>query len=178
MATLMTRDTYTYFSGVFRKQWGLFLNASPVVTADSVADMSYRQDWNISDYPLEKGAFESYNKVQVPFDVRLRFVSGGSESNRAALLSSIASVAGTLTLYSAVTPEKVYSSVNVKHYDYRRTAVNGVGMIILDVWCEEVRVTSNTTFANTAAPSGAGQVNDGTVQPVSPSAAQAAAVWT
>lgn len=178
MADLLTRDTYSYFSSVFSPQWGLFLSGRSVVTAESVADMAYRQDWNISDYPLEKGAFESYNKVQLPYDVRLRFASGGSQERRQALLTSIAAIAGTLTLFDAVTPEAVYSNVNVKHYDYRRTSVNGVGLIIVDVWCEEVRVTTGGAFSATQAPSGAAQVNGGTVQPTSASAAQAGAVWT
>lgn len=178
MVALLTADSYTYFSSVFSPQWGLFLNGAAVITADSVVDMSFKRDWNISDYPLEKGAFESYNKVSVPYDVRLRFSAGGSQSQRQALLTSIAAIAGTLTLYDAVTPEAVYSNVNVKHYDYRRTSINGVGLIVVDVWCEEIRVTTSGSFANTQAPSGAGQVNDGTVQTTPPSATQAGAVWT
>lgn len=152
--------------------WGIYSGGRPVVRADTVAAFDYKQDWVISDHPLERGAFESYNKVQVPFDIRVVYTAGGSEANRAALLRSIEAIAGTLNLYEVVTPEAVYPSVNVVHYDYRRTALNGVGLLVVSVWCLEVRVTvrdsSGGSFTSPAAPSGAEQINGGTVQPTQP----------
>ena len=174
--TLMTADTYTPDN--YASQWGIFLNGSPVITADTVVDFTLRKDWNICDAPLEQGAFESYNKVFLPYDVRLRFVAGGSESNRTALLASVDAAASTLSVYSAVTPEMVYPSVNIKHYDYRRTSVNGVGMITVDVWCEEVRINSTSALTNTAQPSGASQINGGSIQGTPPTTTQSATAFT
>lgn len=175
---LMTQDTFSYFGGVFSEQWGIFQNGVPVITADSVVSMEYRQEWLISDFPLELGAFESYDKVYSPYLVRFRFSAGGSEANRAALLASVAAIAGDLNLYDAASPEAIYLDCNVTHYDYRRTAINGVGLLVVDVWLEEVRIvtssTSDTTMpsgtatGNTAEPSGASPLNDGSVQPQPP----------
>lgn len=167
MATLqlMTADTFNYFSNVFQEQWGIFLNGVPVVTADTVTAFEYRQEWVLSDFPVEGGAFQSYDKVFVPFDARFRFVSGGSESNRAALLASVQAIAGTLTLFDAASPEAIYLSCNIRHFDYRRTSTRGVGLIEVDVWLEQVMVT-NSPANNTAQPSGASPVNDGSVQPI------------
>ena len=114
----------------------------------------------------------------LPYDVRLRFVAGGSQSNREALLASVELNASTLNIYSAVTPEAVYPSVNIKHYDFRRTSANGLGLITVDVWCEEIRINSTTALVNTAQPSGAAQINGGTVQGLAPSGAQTNSVWT
>ena len=172
--TLMTADTYSPSN--YLPQWGIFLNGAPVITADTVVDFTLRKDWIICDFPLEQGAFESYNKVFLPYDVRLRFVAGGSESNRTALLASVEANASTLSIYSAVTPEMVYPSINIKHYDYRRTSINGVGMITVDVWCEEVRISSTSALSNTAQPSGASQINGGSVQGTTPSATQSGAI--
>jgi hypothetical protein len=86
---LMAADTYTYFANVFQQQWGIFQNGVPIVTADTVSSFEYKQEWALSDFPVEQGGFASYDKVHIPYDVRFRFVSGGSEANRAALLSSI-----------------------------------------------------------------------------------------
>jgi hypothetical protein len=83
---------------------------------------------------------------------------GGSD-----LLDSVAAIAGDLNLYNVRTPEATYADVNVVHYDYRRTARNGVGLIEVDVWVREVRVTGLSTFGNTALPSGADPANLGTV---------------
>jgi hypothetical protein len=173
---LLTGDSFP--PGSFLQQWGLYLEGQPVITADSVIDMTYRQDWSICDYPLEQGAFESYNKVQIPFDARLRFSAGGSIANREALLASVAAVAGTLTLFSAVTPEVVYPNVNVHHYDYRRTSTNGLGLMVVDVWLQEVRITTQGSGSNVAAPSAASAVSGGTVQGAAPSAAESGASWT
>src|SRR5215469_5882183 len=35
--------------------------------AASFVDVEYKQDWPISDYPVEQGGFQSYDKVRLPF---------------------------------------------------------------------------------------------------------------
>jgi hypothetical protein len=135
-------------------QWGIFLNGAPVVIADTVTDFGYQQDWVIADYPVERGGFESYDKVNSPYRIRLQFVSGGNEANRQALLDSITAIGDTLTRYDVLTPEAVYTSVNVEHYSYRRTARNGLGLMIVDVHLLEIREDQGNDFQNTASPSG------------------------
>ena len=154
--------------------WGLYLNGSAVITADNVESFSFKQDYLISDYPTEGGGFETYNKVTVPYDVRIRFTAGGSDSDRQALLDSVSAAAETLDLYTALTPEATYPSVNIIHFDYRRTAENGVGLIRVDVWCQEVRVTATQTFSQVAAPSGADPQNNGNVLVATPTGPQQA----
>jgi hypothetical protein len=176
--TLLTSDTFQYFGSVFSTQWGIFENGIPVVAADTVASIEYRQEWAVADFPVEGGGFESYDKVYIPFDVRFRFAAGGSESNRTALLASIAAIAGNLVLYDASSPEATYLNCNVKHYDYRRTSINGVGLIIVDVWLTEVRIVGSTTsdtiapsgvaIGATAAPGGAAPISGGSIQPIIP----------
>lgn len=179
---LLTADLVSSLPGVFGPQWGLFLDGESVIDAESVVTLDYKQEWTISDYPLEQGAFETYDKVQLPFEVRLRFATGGSDGDRQAFLQSIDDAANTLDLYDVVTPETVYSSVNITHYDYRRTSSNGVGLIAVDLTCVEVRVTATATFtnapqgfSNTAAPSGASPANGGQVSPQTPAATVAQA---
>ena|ERR1039458_2521634 len=145
-------------------QWGIFLGGTPVIVADTVTSIEYKQNWVLSDYPVEQGAFETYDKVQTPRDIRVRFVAGGTEENRQALLDSVAAIAGDYNFYTVVTPEAFYPSVNVMHYDYRRTAINGVGMITVDVWCEEVRVTGTSSPNQAQSASAADPINGGTVQ--------------
>lgn len=153
-------------------QWGLYRQGRPVVVCDNVLGFDHKVDWAIADHPLERGSFESFNKVAIPFDVRLIFSAGGSEGNRAALLSSLRAIAGDLKLYDAVTPEAVYRDVNIVHLDYRRTAQSGAGLLVVAVWCQEIRQVAPSTggagSGPTAAPSGAAQENGGTVQPTDP----------
>lgn len=146
-------------------RWGIFLNGAPALPMiQSIATFEYKQDWSIADYPVEDGAFQSYDKVQLPFDVRVRVASGSSAAERQALLDAVDVIANSLDLYDVVTPEKIYRSVNISHYDFRRTATNGVGMIVIDLWFQEIRVTSTAAFSNTQQPANAGQQSNGNVQ--------------
>lgn len=167
---LLVRDAVSSFSLGLTPQWGIFRNGAPVIVAQSVVSLDYKRDWSISDYPVEEGAFESYNKVTAPFDARFRFSSGGDELARQALLDSIDRVAGTLDLFDVVTPEVIYQSVNVMHYDYHRSATQGAGLLTVDVWCVQVRVTATSSFTKTA--SSADSQNVGTVQPTPATPAQ------
>lgn len=169
---LLAEDLVDLVIGQGVQQWGIFLDGAPVVVADSVVTFDYKQDWSVSTYPLEEGAFESYDKVNNPFDVRLRFACGGSVEKRQAFLQSLASIGPSLELFDAVTPDAIYTSVNVTHYDYRQTATNGVGLIQADVWLEEIRVTATADFSSTQSPDGAAPVSGGNVQTQTPTANQ------
>ncbi|BCH11934.1 hypothetical protein MesoLj131c_61920 [Mesorhizobium sp. 131-3-5] len=170
---LLTQDAIGLLSGAFSQQlWGIYFGGVPVIIADNVVEVQYRQQWSISDFPVERGAFESYDKVQIPYDARLRFTAGGSAANRAAMLASIAAVAGDTNLYDVVTPEAVYLSCNFTHYDYSRRANEGMGLLSVDIWMIEVREAPSAAMSNTQDPSGASQVNGGTVQTAPASNAQ------
>jgi len=161
---LLTGDVVGLISSLNAPQWGLFQNGDPVVTSDSVVTMEYKQDWAVADFPIEQGSFASYDKVDLPYDVKFRFACGGSISDRQTFLDSIAAIAGTLDVYDGVTPEEVYPNLNVTHYDYSRSNSN-VGLLIVDVWCIQIRDDVTQSFSNTQAPSGADPVSNGTVQP-------------
>ncbi|RUV19963.1 hypothetical protein [Mesorhizobium sp. M7A.F.Ca.MR.245.00.0.0] len=176
---LLTQDAIGLLSGAFSQQpWGIYFGGVPVIVADNVVEVQYRQQWSISDFPVERGAFESYDKVQIPYDARLRFTAGGSQANRAAMLASIAAVAGDTNLYDVVTPEAVYLSCNFTHYDYSRRANEGMGLLSVDIWLIEVRQAVSAGMSNTQDPSGASQVNGGTVQTAPATSAQLAKFQT
>jgi hypothetical protein len=156
LPTLATGDQVD--QGQFSKRWGVFRGGQSVAIFDSFIGIDYRQGWTLADFPLEQGAFESYDKVALPFDVRVKFAAGGSLQNREALLQSVASISKTLDLYDVVTPEVVYTSVNVQHYDYRRTATNGNGLITIELWLLEVRISATPAAVIT----GGANATDGT----------------
>lgn len=149
-------------------QWGIFLDGEAVIDFDNFVSFDLRQDLPVSDYPVEEGAFQSYDKVQLPTDIRVRLSAGGSESNRQNFLASIDDVMNTVDLYDIVTPEQTYVSYNFTHRDLHRGATNGAGLISVDLHLREIRVTSTATFSNTQQPPDASQENIGTVQPQEP----------
>ena len=170
---VLESDAIGLLEGLFQQQqWGIFFGGVPVVIADNVVEVQYRQQWSISDFPVERGAFESYDKVQIPYDARLRFTAGGSLANREAMLASIAAVAADTNLYDVVTPEAVYLSCNFTHYDYSRRSNEGLGLLSVDIWLIEVREAVSPAMSSTVDPSSAAQVNGGTVQTVAPTGPQ------
>lgn len=207
---LLVADVLSLLGVSLAPQWGLFLDGFPAVVAESVVAFDFKKDYAISSFPIEGGSFESYNKVERPFDIRLRFTTGGTISDRQALEQSAAAVCASLDLFDAVTPEAVYSSLNPIRWDYVRKANQGVGLLTVDIFCEQVRVSASSSFTSTASgsntttsptfsptggtqgtvrfrdsagsvnqpqsPSAALQVNDGVVQPSTPTAEQQAAV--
>lgn len=165
---LLTSDVITALTGAALPVWGIYLDGEPVIAADNTIDFEFKQDNPISNYPVEQGGFQTYDKVQLPADIRMRFSAGGSETNRQDFLSSIDAVMNTTDLYDVVTPEVVYTSYNFTHRDFKRTSQNGVGLITVDLWLEEVRVSAPATFSNTQQPSEASQQGNGNVQAQTP----------
>lgn len=153
-------------SGLFAAQvWGLFgIEGDPVIVADTISDVEFRQDRRISTAPQEEGAFMSYNKVAEPFQGRVGFVQAGTIDDRNFFLEQIERAEASLDLFDLVMPEKVYPSVNVVHHDFRRSARRGMSMLMVDVWVEEVRVTGTAAYSSTATPNGSSTVNGGNVQ--------------
>ena len=143
-------------------------NLTPV--AASTIEFEYAQDWPISTYPQEQGAFQAYDKVTLPFDVKLKLACGGSTSNRQAFLNACLAIGNSFSLFDIVTPERVFTSVNCTHIDWPRKAQDGVTLLKVSMWFMQVPVTASASFANTQQPGDAGQQGIGNVQPQTPSA--------
>lgn len=173
----LTGDTFEGIGATTLPQWGLYQHGEPVVFAESVISFDFVQDYSLLDYPVEDGGFETYNKVKIPFEVKLRFSTGGSVIDRSGLLGTLDGIAGSLELYDAITPEEQYLSVNVEHYDYRRRNENA-GRLEVDVHLRQIRVTATEAFSNTAAPSGADPKNLGALQPVPATTTQAQDIFS
>jgi hypothetical protein len=146
LPALLTADGFIGTGLSTGTQWGIFsATGSPILTVDSVASVEYARDYRISDYPQEQGAFFSYNKVQTPFQGKVGFLLNQS---RFSFLNQIEAQLASLNFVTLVTPEITYPSANLTHYDFRRTSRNGVTMVLVTVWVEEVRVVTATTLAN------------------------------
>ena len=162
---LLDSDDLTAFAALGPSPWGIYQNGAPIVVADTVADIGYVKAYTISDYPIEDGGFASYDKVETPFEGRVRFASGGSSDVRQALLLSIEGIIGDLNFYDLVTPDRIYINANVVREEYRRTQQEaGASLLTIDVALQEVRILSGDIMNATQDPASADQQNGGTVQ--------------
>lgn len=164
------------------QRWGLFTQDGELAApADNVIAFEASLEARISDYPVapnpsggptETVSFGSYNKVIVPFDIRLVLSRGGSVDDRKAFLDAIQAAWQSIELFNVVTPEQVYTDVNVVGVRRTATADRGMGLMALEIVLRKIRQTATLTFTQTKEPSGSGQVQDGSVQAAQPATAQ------
>lgn len=165
----------------FKPQWGLYKadGKTLALQPDNFVSIDYQNVQNVSQYPVERGSFTSYNKVQTPFRAVVKVSKGGSKTDRAAFISAVESLNASLDLYWLITPEKTYKNVNLERYDYRRDAMNGAGLMVVSLYLVEIReaqASSSTTNAQSPqAPSAQSNQSNGQVQ-AGPSAAKATGV--
>lgn len=165
---LLVADAQIAFNLFSGPKWGIGQNGFFSIVPDSVLSVAVKRDWQLPNYPQEEGAFQSYNKVTMPFDARVSMSKGGSDADRAAFLATIDSMSESTELYDVVMPELIMQNANIVHYDYRRTSTNGIGLLTVDLWLLEIRVAPSPAFTNTAKPSGADAQQGGMVQPQNP----------
>lgn len=169
--------------------WGIYTQDGKLaLDPTSIFAVEFQREFRISDYPIEEGGFESYNKVATPFDIRITVTKDGKLSERKTFLDDVDALVVTLDLFDVVTPERTYLSVNIVRSDYKRdNEGGGVSLLQVELQAQEVRTTASVQFSSTptdagqaavnggitalgatGSPSGADPVNNGSVQPVAP----------
>lgn len=129
--------------------WGIYdaNGINKVLTPDTFISLDYRNEMNVSNFPIERGAFSSYNKVRTPYSLIVKVSkgsavtsvgTGSSVNDRNSFLQTLEQLTASLDLYTIKTPEANYYNANLEEYDYRREVRNGVGMIIASLRFVEV----------------------------------------
>lgn len=146
--SLMRSDSLALSSAFGAPQWGIWsaTGGQQILEANSVLSVEYARDYNVSDYPQEQGAFQSYNKVTIPYLAKITFII---TDTRVRFLSRVEDAVKSLEFVTVITPEKTYPSANLTHYDYRRQKENQT-LVDVTVWCREVRLAGQTQLTNTA----------------------------
>lgn len=147
------------------RQWGLFTQDGEFAApADNVVMFENTLEARISDYPVEQGGFGSYNKVIMPYDIRLVMSRGGSVEDRQEFIKAVNDAWQSTELFNVITPECVYLDVNVVAVRRAATADRGANLLSLELGLRKVRQTAKLTFTSTKDAASAGQVKDGSVQ--------------
>jgi len=154
-------------NNAYTSGWGFIEEAGDSkLIPDSFIDFEYREERKIPNYPVEGGGFSSYNKVALPFDVRVTVsCNGNGIMSKENFLYVIEQYINSLTLLSVITPNFTYNNCNLIHVDYRREAKQGVSLIIAQLWFQEVKI-AQAAVPTTTEPSGAVAENNGQVSPI------------
>lgn len=131
----------------------------PVVVPDSFLEFGYRNEFTLSDYPVQEGGFSTYDKVSNPFESSVRMSKGGSKQERKKFLDSIDAIVGTLDLYDILTPEKTYLSVNVLRHDISRRGNKAAYFFAeVDLYFREIHEVT-ATYSSTSILTGDAQTS-------------------
>lgn len=173
------QNTIQFFQGAQPlPPWGIFdADFNSVLDADSIAGFTNRKESNLLDFPVQDGGFASYNKVQVPSSSSVRIRKGGTLSDRANLIRQLDALQASMDLFSIVTPEKTYISVNCERYELTRQDVDDAFFLNhVELFFKEIRVVQ-ATFTTTAVgadtsnaqnPAAQTPTNQGVQQPATP----------
>lgn len=201
LSKVLSADVFGILGNYLGKRWAIIgADNSSGLAFDSVVSFEYRGQERIATHPVEVsatgtgGSFAAYNKVAVPFDIRMRVTCTGQGGS---LLTSVANLFGSdlfgsggmtrdkfldrldamksdVKLYNIVTPDKVYKNVNLEGFNYSKQDGRGVSLLIVDLMFMEIRTSAKTTYTSTAQPSGATTTNNGTANPTTPTDNQTA----
>ena len=136
----------------------------------STKSVEFTKETKVSDFPLEKGGFASYNKVEMPATPTVILCVSGRESARQAFLNDIDAACKSVDLYSVVTPEITYANYAIEKYNYQRKSEKGCTLLQVEISLKEVReVSAQFAKAEPKQPAAAPQVDSGKVQAQKPS---------
>jgi hypothetical protein len=122
--------------------WGVYTaSGNAVFAVDTFLDLKYNHDSKVSDFPVELGAFTSYNKVLEPSKAKIRLAVGG-QSGMAALIVVLETEVAAANLYSIYTPEAIYTSMTLEKFSYPRAQSKGANMLVVDLEFVQIRQVS------------------------------------
>ena len=161
--SVLESSLWQYLTGLFAGQWGIYDGGgSPLVGSDtpgftgillsalgfkqpvvSTMEFDYRKEMRSSDFPVERGQFASYNKVELPGRPMVTMAISGSESDRSQFLSAIDFATKSTELYSVVTPTVTYYNHSLDRYAYRRSSDGGATLLTVEIYLTEIRQVSS-----------------------------------
>jgi hypothetical protein len=152
--------------------WGVFdQSGTRAIDADSVADFGQRQEYRVSNYPVQRGAFASYNKVTMPFECSVVLTKGGSVTDRNNFLTQVDAVVSSINPYNILTAEKTYMNVTATRAELsRRGAANAAYFDVELFFIQIIEIEQN--YGTTTGTPGTPSTADSSVASAVPSANQ------
>lgn len=122
----------------FEEKWGIFdQDGNEVFDIDTCIDVKFGDKAKVSDFPVEQGAFASYNKVPLPYEPKIKIAVSGQDRVQA-LLEALFQAVRSTDIYDVYTPEIYYESVTIESYDYDRTREKGRNLVTVQVQLKQV----------------------------------------
>jgi hypothetical protein len=122
------------------KYWGVFDDSGANrLLPDNILSVKDSEKTKVSTFPVEKGAFATYNKVVEPYSVHIQITKAGSVQDRSDFLDKLTVLKNGTELVHVVTPERTFLNANLETFDYAQTQSKGQNIIIADCQFIEIR---------------------------------------
>lgn len=126
-------------------------NGEQAVPFNVYLSMNVKNESKVVSAPVENGSFVTYNKATSPIQITASLAITGKPDEIKSALSIIMDMVGDTSIVSLVTPDYEYKSLCIASCNYRRSADNGIDMLIVDCSLIEVReIELQTTNAKIA----------------------------
>ena len=144
---VMLRDS---FVSPANQVWGVFdKNGIQVLEPDSFLGIDLQKNYRVSDYPVEQGAFSSYNKVETPYTSVVGMAKGGDQNERAEFLKALTALSASFDTYTIITPDDIFLNANIEHFDYIRRADQGANLVAVNIGFRQIRNTPSIRYSKT-----------------------------
>lgn len=138
------------------------------VTFTSFIDIDLRNEGQALSYPIEEGSFANYNKVDTPLDIRVTLATQGNNSDFEYILAKLDEYKREAVKLSVSTPSRLYESMTLETYSYKRSRDAGAGMLTVELALIEVREVetqvTTTVITRPKNPTSSGKTNTGKTQ--------------
>lgn len=149
-------------SGPPANAWGAYtLSGQPLFLVDTCLEIKFTHDAKISTFPVELGAFTSYNKVTEPFKCKVKLAVAHPRWMKM-FMTQLENEIAAPNIYNVFTPEFTYFSMALEKVSYPRD-IKGVNVIVADLEFVQIKQVS-AAYAALPAPKKAAHAdvwNDG-----------------
>lgn len=112
-------------------------NGKVALSFDTFLGLDYRGESRVPTEPVEEGGFAAFNKVASPDLLSVRLAK--SAADLSGFVAELLALKGSTDLFSIVTPDRVYESVNVVSVNYTRRTEGGADRLVAELGVMEIR---------------------------------------
>lgn len=190
-AIAQLQSTYAALTGY---EWGIFSNAaSTSVVSDLlsslglsqgeayfpdalVLEMGYQSSRVSASAPVQSGSFMNYNKTANPDQFMIGLSFQGTSAQKNTQLATLLALRDSVTLVSVRMPAWRRQNMNVVGVNFDRNTRMTADLLIVNVALQEVRTYATTQVLQTNNGTATTTEDQGTMQAMTPTAAQASSI--
>jgi hypothetical protein len=154
---------------VYGGEWTLLdERGGSAVAFTSFLDIDLKNAGQALSYPIEEGSFANYNKVESPLDMRVSLATQGTDADFEYILTKLDEYKREAVKLSVATPARLYESLTLETYSYKRGREAGAGILTVELTLVEVREVetqvTTTVVTKPKNPTSSGKANTGKTQ--------------